>query len=97
VHLADGFVKPVHVGRMKADKLYNKEWIQITVTEGKNLEVRRIFALLDLEVERLRRIAIGPLEIEGIPVGKFVRLKKSQIEEIFESAEAERNAARIED
>lgn len=81
IQLSDGFVKPLRVGR--AERLQNKEWIEITVTEGKNLEIRRIFAVLGLDVERLRRIALGQLKIEGIPVGKFVRLAKQQVEEIF--------------
>ncbi|MGZ3692990.1 MAG: pseudouridine synthase [Bdellovibrionota bacterium] len=89
IHLSDGFVKPVHVGRIKGERLQNKEWIKITITEGKNLEVRRLFAVLDLEVERLRRIAIGPIEIGSIPVGKFVRLMKHQVEEIFTQAKEE--------
>jgi 23S rRNA pseudouridine2605 synthase len=90
IHLSDGFVKPVKVMRVRGEKLQNKEWIEITITEGKNLEVRRLFAVLDLEVERLRRVAIGPIAIGSIPVGKFVRLAKHQVEEIFEAAEADK-------
>jgi pseudouridine synthase len=81
VQLSDGFVKPVRVSR--GERLQHKEWIEITVTEGKNLEIRRLFAVLELEVERLRRIAIGPLRVDLVPVGKFIRLNKHQVEEIF--------------
>lgn len=85
VQLSDGFVRPVRVSR--GERLHGKEWIEIEITEGKNLEIRRIFAVLDLEVERLRRIGIGPLEIGLVPVGKFVRLRKKDIEAIFADAE----------
>ncbi len=81
VQLSDGFVQPVKV--VRGDRLQNKEWIEITVTEGKNLEIRRIFAVVGLDVERLRRIGIGPLQIEQVPVGKFLRLSRAQVEEIF--------------
>lgn len=84
VQLSDGFVKPVRVDR--GDRLQNKQWVTITVTEGKNLEIRRLFAVLDLEVERLRRIAIGPIRIESVAVGKFVRLRKHEVEEILADA-----------
>jgi 23S rRNA pseudouridine2605 synthase len=84
VHLSDGFVKPIRVAR--GDRLEHKEWIEITITEGKNLEIRRLFAVLELEVDRLRRIAIGPLTIDRMPVGKFVTLHKWQVEEIFAEA-----------
>lgn len=81
VQLSDGFVKPVRVSR--GEKLQFKEWIEITVTEGKNLEIRRLFAVIGLDVERLRRIGIGPLSIDQVPVGKFVRLTKAQVEQVF--------------
>ncbi len=81
IQLSDGFVKPLRVSR--GERLQNKEWIEVTVTEGKNLEIRRLFAVLGLEVDRLRRTGIGPLVIEQVPVGKFVRLTKSQVEGIF--------------
>lgn len=81
VQLSDGFVKPLRVSR--GDRLQNKEWVEIEITEGKNLEIRRIFALLDLEVDRLRRIAFGGLSIGLVPVGKFVRLSRRQMEEVL--------------
>lgn len=85
IQLSDGFVKPVRVAR--GERLMAKEWIEVTVTEGKNLEIRRLFAVLGLDVERLRRIGIGPLSIELVPVGKFVRLSKAQVEQIFVTEE----------
>jgi pseudouridine synthase len=81
VHLSDGFVKPLRVAR--ASRLESKEWIEIEIAEGKNLEIRRLFAVLDMEVDRLRRIGIGQLEISQVPVGKFVRLTKRQVEEVL--------------
>jgi pseudouridine synthase len=81
VQLSDGFVKPVRVGR--GESLRNKQWVEITITEGKNLEIRRVFAVLGLEVERLRRIAIGPLSIDLVPVGKAIRIPRHQVESIF--------------
>jgi pseudouridine synthase len=86
VHLSDGFVKPLRVGR--GDRLENKEWVEIEITEGKNLEIRRIFAVLDMEVDRLRRIGIGNLEIGKVPVGKYIRLTKRQLEEVLADKKA---------
>ena len=89
VHLSDGFVKPTRVGR--GERLDNKEWIEIEVTEGKNLEIRRMLAVLDLTVDRLRRIRIGPLQIAQVPVGKYVRLSKRQVEEVLAKAKEQAN------
>lgn len=85
VHLTDGFVKPLRVER--GSRLIGKEWIELDLTEGKNLEIRRIFAVLDLEVDRLRRVGIGPLKITGVPVGKCLELPKQSIDAILQEAE----------
>ena len=81
MQLSDGFVKPLRVNR--GDKLENKEWVEIQITEGKNLEIRRLFALLDLEVDRLRRIGIGNLSVDLVAGGKYIRLNKWQVEEVL--------------
>jgi 23S rRNA pseudouridine2605 synthase len=38
-------------------------WIEITLDEGKNRQIRRLLAGLDLRVLRLVRVAIGPLQL----------------------------------
>lgn len=88
IQLSDGFVKPLKV--IRGDRLENKEWIEIQLTEGKNLEIRRLFAVLDLEVDRLRRIALGSLHIDMVPVGKFLKLSKRDAERVLESKSAEK-------
>lgn len=86
VHLSDGFVKPLRVGR--GERLEHKEWVEIEITEGKNLEIRRLFAVIDMEVDRLRRIGIGNLNIGNVPVGKYIKLTKRQLEEVFADKKA---------
>lgn len=49
-------------------------WCRLTLYEGKNREIRRIFAFWGLKVLRLKRIAFGPFDLGG--------LKKRQIREI---------------
>jgi 23S rRNA pseudouridine2605 synthase len=43
-------------------------WLEIVLDEGKNRQIRRMFAALDVEVLRLVRVAIGPL-----PLGKLAK------------------------
>ena len=38
-------------------------WLEITLDEGKNRQIRRLLSALDLEVLRLVRVAIGPLQL----------------------------------
>lgn len=82
VQLKEGYVEPVTVRRWK--KLQNKEWIYIELREGKYQEVRRLFAAIGFEVDRLRRIAIGNLKLDRIPVGKYVLLDTVAVQQAFE-------------
>jgi 23S rRNA pseudouridine2605 synthase len=45
-------------------------WIEIVLDEGKNRQIRRILEGLGVEVQRLVRVAIGPLELANLAKGK---------------------------
>lgn len=80
IALTDGFIQPVTVERSKA--LKSRQWVQLEVLEGKNLEVRRLFKKLGYEVDRLRRISLGPVSIEGVAVGKYRELSRREIDQL---------------
>ncbi|MGQ9616709.1 MAG: pseudouridine synthase [Spirochaetota bacterium] len=56
--------------------------ILITLREGKNREIRKLFSILDIKIHRLKRVAIGPLELGNLPPGRVRVLSKSEIEMI---------------
>jgi 23S rRNA pseudouridine2605 synthase len=49
-------------------------WIEITLDEGKNRQIRRMLAALGVEVLRLIRVAIGPLQLGKLAKGTHRRL-----------------------
>ena len=46
-------------------------WIQMTLTEGKNREIRRLIAFFGLEVARLVRISYGPYNMGDLKAGEI--------------------------
>ncbi len=53
--------------------------VKITIHEGKNRQVRKMFEALGYSVRALRRIAIGPVELGGLQVGRWRHLTSVEI------------------
>jgi 23S rRNA pseudouridine2605 synthase len=45
------------------------QWVEMTLTEGKNREVRKVLEHFGLQVSRLIRTRYGAFELDGIPLG----------------------------
>jgi len=54
-------------------------WIQMTIVEGKNRQIRRMCGALGYTVLELRRTRIGPIEVEDLSVGKWKYLTKQEV------------------
>jgi 23S rRNA pseudouridine2605 synthase len=54
-------------------------WLEITLDEGKNRHIRRLFAALGVEVLRLVRVAIGPLTLGTLAKGEWRRLTNDEV------------------
>jgi pseudouridine synthase len=72
VDLEDGRVNPV---RVDARRIARDRWdFEVTITEGRKREVRRLCAALGLDVQRLVRIRFGPVHLGGLPTGQARKL-----------------------
>jgi len=72
VMLDDGLVMP---RRVEARKLGRDRWeFEVTITEGRKREVRRLCTALGLTVERLVRVKFGPVTLGDLPPGQTRRL-----------------------
>ena len=60
-------------------RAHNETVIEMTIRQGKNRQVRRMFARLGFKVKRLRRSKIGVITLKGIGVGSFKPLTGNQI------------------
>ena len=46
-------------------------WLEIILDEGKNRQIRRVMQAMNVEVVRLLRVAIGPLQLDDLAKGKY--------------------------
>lgn len=60
------------------EKITNKHF-KVTINEGKFHQVRRMFKYFDNEVIDLKRIAIGKLELDNLPVGEYKEFERSDL------------------
>src|SRR3954471_2590134 len=83
--LAEGIaIEGVHYGSINANlerRTGRNCWIEMSLTEGKNREVRRVLAHLDLRVSRLIRTAYGPLDLEGLEPGQVDEVDRAAVDE----------------
>jgi pseudouridine synthase len=73
IELHDGPTRPAHVERVR------ESVFEITITEGRNRQVRRMVEALDAMVVKLVRVAIGPIVIGELPVGELRELTADEV------------------
>ncbi|HZU08736.1 MAG TPA: pseudouridine synthase [Pseudacidobacterium sp.] len=60
-------------------------WYEVTLIEGRNREIRKMFEEIGHHVEKIRRVAYGPLELDISP-GEVRELSGKEVEELRRSA-----------
>ena len=60
---------------VEIEKLATNSWLKITLTEGKNREIRRVLKYLGLEVNRLIRIQYGKYKLNDMKPGEIKEVK----------------------
>jgi 23S rRNA pseudouridine2605 synthase len=90
VRLAEGFAR---VASAKVVRQYkNSTQLEIVLAEGRNREIRRILARVGHKVQRLKRIAIGPLRLAELPPGEIRPLDRDELRQLRQAARGLRNA-----
>jgi len=78
VDLSDGPTRPAEVTRLRDSA--SKTFLEITITEGRNRQVRRMIEAVGSKVSKLVRTAIGPVKIGALQIGTYRPLTKNEVE-----------------
>jgi len=81
IELSDGPTRPAEIMRVRDSARYT--FLQITITEGRNRQVRRMVEALGAKVLKLVRTGIGPIEIGGLEIGKWRKLSKGEVKALY--------------
>jgi 23S rRNA pseudouridine2605 synthase len=85
VELDDGPARFLEIFAMGAAS--NNPWFQVVLAEGRNREVRRLWASRGFTVSRLKRVRFGPIEIDRrVLRGKYRPLNAAEISSLYAAA-----------
>lgn len=80
VTLEDGFrTAPAEIKELKHTE--NNGWYEVTLTEGHNQQIRKMFDSVGHSVVKLKRISIGHIKDDRIPVGAYRELDEDEIKQ----------------
>jgi len=66
------------------------QWYRVTLSEGRNREIRRLWEKVGCQVNQLKRIRFGPVTLPGnLPAGQFQELDSSIVKAIQNQSEIE--------
>jgi 23S rRNA pseudouridine2605 synthase len=80
IHLAEGFAHVKHV-RIKSRRKQSSI-LEMVLDEGRNREVRRLLARVGHKVQRLKRVAVGPVRLGDLPTGAVRLLTNKEIDSL---------------
>jgi len=64
--------------KVRAVRESENPWYEVTLTEGRNRQIRKMFEEIGHHVEKIKRVRYGPLALD-IPPGEFRRLSMGEI------------------
>lgn len=83
VMLDNVLIKPSRVKLKKTDPVKNTSMVEITIHEGKNHEVKRLFESVGFLVDKLTRERIGIFNLEGLKSGEYRKLTLKEVQIVY--------------
>jgi 23S rRNA pseudouridine2605 synthase len=79
IDLDDGPTQPATVRLVRFRPSEGVSLVELTVTEGRKRQVKRMFGALGLSVRHLERVSVGPVALGALPRGAFRRLSDDEV------------------
>ena len=84
VDLADGRFAPTDVRLEKTNR--ESAWLRLTITDGRNRVIRRAFEALGYPINRLVRVAVGDVTLDGVREGDWRMLTSKEVDRLLARA-----------
>lgn len=81
VYLAEGKTRVESITLESTQR--NSAWLEMVLSEGKNREIRRVFAHVGHKVLNLRRISVGPLRLRDMQPGEVRKLTGDEVRLLY--------------
>src|SRR5437588_6044293 len=77
--------RTARAGIRKLREVKANSWFEVTLHEGRNQQIRRMFDAVGHSVVKLRRTRIGTLNDKGLPLGKWRRLREIEVKRLSQN------------
>ncbi|MDD6272853.1 MAG: pseudouridine synthase [bacterium] len=67
----------------KVDKKNNKSYVELTITEGRNHQVKNMFNFIGHKVLKLKRISYAFLTLDNLSIGEYRRLTIKEVKQLY--------------
>ncbi|MBZ2040230.1 pseudouridine synthase family protein [Streptococcus sanguinis] len=74
--------KPAVYEIIKVDQAKNRSVVQLTIHEGRNHQVKKMFQAVGLQVDKLSRTRFGHLDLTGLKPGEYRKLNKKEVSQL---------------
>lgn len=83
IKLDDSIVKATKVKLKKVDQKSNTCMVQITIHEGKNHQVKRMFDSVGFEVLKLKREKVAFFDLKDLQSGEFRKITPKEVQKVY--------------
>jgi 23S rRNA pseudouridine2605 synthase len=94
IKLGEARTAPCEIRFVEKTKEGNNTWYEVTLREGRNQQIRRMFDATGHSVVKLRRVAIGHITDKDLPPGKCREMTAGEVKKFFTSGPHDAKPAR---